>query len=60
MQLTSMFYVSKHHAMVMGKKTKRPLTRNREEKSMPSFQQVCVKEEPVPAFENQADSKAEG
>lgn len=60
MQLTSKFYINKHHAMITGEKTKRPLTRKGEEKSMPSFQQVCVKEEPVPAFENQADSRAEG
>lgn len=60
MQLTSKFYVSKHHAMIMGKKTKRPRTRKEEEKSVPSFQQACVKEEPVPALENQADSRAEG
>lgn len=46
--------------MIMGEKTKRSLTRKGEEKSMPSFQQVCIKEEPLPAFENQADSRAEG
>lgn len=60
MQLTSKFYISKYHAMIMGEKTKRPLTRKGEEKSMPCFLQVCLKEKPVPAFENQADSRAEG